>query len=45
MQRNTGAKAFWPRAIAATPGVRDLTTLDGDGVLWTGPIHVFTVEG
>jgi predicted acetyltransferase len=43
--RNTGALAFWPRAIAATPGVRDLTTLDGDGVQWTGPIHAFTMAG
>ncbi|HZC17089.1 MAG TPA: GNAT family N-acetyltransferase [Caulobacteraceae bacterium] len=43
VQRNTGAKAFWPRAIAATPGVRDLTTFEGDGVRWTGPIHAFAV--
>ncbi|HEX4196491.1 MAG TPA: GNAT family N-acetyltransferase [Caulobacteraceae bacterium] len=43
--RNTGALAFWPRAIAATPGLRDLTTLEGDGVRWTGPIHAFTVAG
>jgi predicted acetyltransferase len=43
--RNTGALAFWPRAIAAAPGVRDLTTVEGDGVLWTGPIHAFAVGG
>lgn len=43
--RNTGALAFWPRAIAATPGVRGLTTLEGDGVRWTGPIHAFTMRG
>jgi predicted acetyltransferase len=44
MQRNKAAQAFWPRAVAATPGVRDLTTLQGDGVEWTGPILRFTVE-
>jgi predicted acetyltransferase len=44
MQRNTAAQAFWPRAVAATPGVRDLTTLQGDGVNWTGPILSFVVE-
>jgi predicted acetyltransferase len=44
MKRNTAAQAFWPRAVAATPGVRDLTTLQGDGVSWTGPILSFVVE-
>jgi len=44
MQRNTAAQAFWPRAVAATPGVRDITTLPGDGVEWTGPILRFVVE-
>jgi predicted acetyltransferase len=44
MQRNTAAQAFWPRAVAATPGVRGMTTLQGDGVLWTGPILSFVVE-
>jgi predicted acetyltransferase len=44
MERNTGARAFWPIAVAATPGVRGLTTLQGDGVNWTGPILSFTVE-
>jgi predicted acetyltransferase len=43
-ERNTVARAFWPGAIAATPGVRDLTTLAGDGVRWTGPIHRFNVD-
>lgn len=41
--RNTGAHAFWPRAVAATPGVRDLTVMEGDRVHWTGPILRFTV--
>jgi predicted acetyltransferase len=44
MQRNTAAQAFWPRAVAATPGVRDLATLQGDGVNWTGPILSFVVD-
>ena len=44
-RRNTGARAFWPFAVAATPGVSDLTTLAGDGVAWTGPILRFTVRG
>lgn len=43
-ERNAGARAFWPVAVAAAPGVRDLTTLEGDGVHWTGPILRFTVE-
>ncbi len=42
--RNTAARAFWPRAVTATPGVRDLTILEGDGVRWTGPILRFTVD-
>ena len=44
-QRNTGARAFWPLAVAATPGVSDLATLTGDGVHWTGPILRFLVAG
>jgi predicted acetyltransferase len=43
-ERNTAARAFWPASIAATPGVRNLTTLQGDGVDWTGPILAFTVR-
>jgi len=43
-ERNSGARAFWPAAVAATPGVRDLTTLEGDGVRWSGPILRFTIE-
>lgn len=42
-ERNHAARAFWPAAVAATPGVRDLVTLQGDGVNWTGPILRFTV--
>ena len=44
MQRNTAAQAFWPRAVAATPGVRDVETIQGDGVEWTGPILRFRVD-
>jgi predicted acetyltransferase len=44
MQRNTAAQVFWPRAVAATPGVRDITTVQGDGVEWNGPILRFSVE-
>ena len=40
---NTGAQAFWPTAIAALPGVSDITTTEGDGEAWTGPILHFTV--
>jgi len=43
-QRNLGARAFWPRAIAATPGVRGLTCLQAADGLWTGPIYSFNVE-
>jgi predicted acetyltransferase len=42
-ERNAGARAFWPRAVAATPGVRDLETVPGDGVRWRGPILRFTL--
>lgn len=41
LARNTGALAFWPRALAAC-GVRDLTAVEGDGIHWTGPIWTFT---
>ena len=40
LARNTGALAFWPRALQAC-GVRDLTSAEGDGVHWTGPIWTF----
>jgi predicted acetyltransferase len=45
MQRNEGAKAFWPAAIAALPGVRDITCTVTDGEDWRGPIYHFTVDG
>lgn len=37
-ERNTTARAFWPRALEAGGG-RDLTELQGDGEHWTGPIY------
>ena len=40
LARNTGALAFWPRALEAC-GVRGLTCVDGDGNHWTGPIWTF----
>lgn len=40
-ERNTGAQAFWPRAIAAAPGVTALERHEGDGVRWRGPIWSF----
>ena len=39
--RNTGALAFWPRAIAACPNVSELVRHEGDGAHWTGPIWGF----
>jgi len=39
--RNTGALAFWPRAIAAAPNVTDLVRHEGDGEHWTGPVWSF----
>ena len=42
-RRNTGALGFWPRAVAAAAGVRDLETVPGDGARWTGPILRFVV--
>lgn len=39
-ERNTVAKAFWPRAIAAA-GIHDAEKVDGDGEHWRGPIWVF----
>ena len=39
--RNTTAKVFWPKAIAAAPNVTGLTALEGDGQHWRGPIYTF----
>ena len=41
--RNTGALAFWPRAVAATPGVSGLVTLEGASAEWTDRILRFVV--
>jgi predicted acetyltransferase len=41
LARNTGALAFWPRAIAAAPNVSDLVRREGDGEHWRGPIWCF----
>lgn len=39
--RNVAAKSFWPRAIAAAPGVSRLERVEGDGEHWRGPIWCF----
>ncbi len=39
-ERNVGALAFWPRAIAAA-GIADVTRVEGDGTHWRGPIYCF----
>jgi len=39
--RNTAAKSFWPRAIAAAANVSGLTCVEGDRAHWTGPIWCF----
>jgi predicted acetyltransferase len=41
-ERNAAAKAFWPRAIGATPNVSGLVRLEGDDEHWRGPIWTFT---
>lgn len=39
--RNRVALDFWPRAIAAIPGVTGIERREGDGVQWRGPIWSF----
>jgi len=41
--RNLPAQKFWPRVAAAT-NCNEIEHLDGDGVLWTGPILRFVVR-
>ena len=45
VERNAAAKLFWPRAIAAAPGVSELTRIEGDGEHWRGPIWTFRSSG
>ncbi len=40
-ERNTVAKAFWPKAIKAAPNVSELVRVEGDGEHWRGPIWSF----
>ncbi len=42
--RNAAAQAFWPRAIAAAPGVTDFVQVEGDGQHWRGPIWCFEAD-
>ena len=41
LERNTGARAFWPQAIAAAPNVTELALHPGDGDAWDGPVWTF----
>ena len=41
VERNTAAKVFWPKAIAAAPNVTNPTVAPGDGEQWRGPIWSF----
>jgi predicted acetyltransferase len=41
VEHNSGAKAFWPRAIAAASNVSGLKRVEGDDAYWTGPIWCF----
>ena len=43
--RNKGALAFWPRAIAAAPGVSDIVEHRDDVRDWDGPVWTFTAAG
>lgn len=44
-ERNTVAKAFWPRAIGAAPKVSAIVPKQGDGRHWRGPIWCFLAAG
>ena len=41
MARNSKAQVFWPRAIAAAPGVTGIERLERDDEHWKGPIWTF----
>lgn len=43
-ERNRGALAFWPRALAAA-GATGIVRHEGDGRLWRGPIYSFSAPG
>jgi predicted acetyltransferase len=45
MRRNTGAAAFWPRAIAAHPCATEITVMDRNDADWNGPVWHFTIGG
>ena len=40
-QRNTAARALWPKAIASAEQVSGLHAVEGDGTHWRGPIWCF----
>lgn len=43
VRRNVGALAFWRRAAASYPGVRNLVEADHDDALWNGSVLRFRV--
>jgi predicted acetyltransferase len=43
VRRNVGALAFWRRAAASYPGVRDLVEEDHDDAMWNGAVLRFRV--
>lgn len=45
VRSNVNALAFWQRAIAAHPGLRDLEKKDVRSEIWDGPVFRFRIEG
>ena len=43
VRRNTGALAFWRRAVARYPGVRDIVEEDRRDAQWDGAVLRFRV--
>jgi len=41
---NAGARRFWPKVVAGTPGVRDLQTFDLDGTQKSRRILAFKID-
>ena len=42
-RRNLGAQAFWPRIVAAAPGVSEIEAIPTAGVTWEGPVLRFRI--
>ena len=45
VRTNTGALAFWERAIASHPKMRDLDRHDVNSDAWNGPLFRFRIAG